>query len=215
MCIRDSRRTAAAAGAGGPARPVAPSPPPPIEYRRCGCPTTRRPRDTARAAGHRQPSLIAFGDASALVKLCADEAGAEQVRGLTGLVVGQISRVEVPAALWRKQRLGEITSAEAQVLVEEFEADFFGTPDEPPRFAVVTLSANVLDGAAQLCAVHGLRGYDAVQLSCALAVRRIDSACSTLAAFDRVLRVAAAMEGFALLPASSKPSRCDVRRERR
>ena len=145
--------------------------------------------------------MIAFGDASALVKLYADEAGAEQVRGLTGLVVGQISRVEVPAALWRKQRLGEITSAEAQVLVEEFEADFFGTPDEPPRFAVVTLSANVLDGAAQLCAVHGLRGYDAVQLSCALAVRRIDSACSTLAAFDRVLRVAAAMEGFALLPA--------------
>ena len=94
--------------------------------------------------------MIAFGDASALVKLYADEAGAEQVRGLTGLVVGQISRVEVPAALWRKQRLGEITSAEAQVLVEEFEADFFGTPDEPPRFAVVTLSANVLDGAAQL-----------------------------------------------------------------
>jgi len=67
--------------------------------------------------------------------------------------------------------------------------------------ALVKLYANVLDGAAQPCAGHGLRGCDAVQLSCALAVRRIDSACSTLAAFDRVLRGAAAVEGFALLPA--------------
>ncbi len=42
--------------------------------------------------------------------------------------------------------------------------------------------------------------YDAVQLSTALAVRRVDESCTEFAAFDRSLRTAAATEGFELVP---------------
>jgi len=87
-----------------------------------------------------------FADSSALVKLYADEADHETVRALDGIVVSQIARVKVPAALWRKRRMGELTSAQAEVLLAEFEADWFGTPDSPTRFDIVRMSSLVLEG---------------------------------------------------------------------
>jgi uncharacterized protein len=146
--------------------------------------------------------VSAFADASALVKLDADEEGAELVRAVEVLVVSRASRVEVPAALWRKNRLGQLEADAARVLAADFEADLFGTPDEQPRLVSVRLGDDVLDEAARLVAVHGLRAYDGVQLASALAARRADSQCALFAAFDRSLRSAAAAEGFALLPGS-------------
>jgi uncharacterized protein len=142
-----------------------------------------------------------FADSSALVKLYADEPGHEQVRGLVSIAVAQLARVEVPAALWRKQRMGELSAEDARLLTADFEADYFGTDAEPPRFAAVAVTGSLLDKAARLCASHGLRAYDAVQLSTALAVRRVDEGCTEFAAFDRSLRTAAATEGFGLVPA--------------
>ncbi|MGH8981900.1 MAG: type II toxin-antitoxin system VapC family toxin [Acidimicrobiales bacterium] len=144
--------------------------------------------------------MSVFADASALVKLYADEEDHGLVRQLDAVAVAEISRVEVPAALWRKQRIGELRSEHAQVLTASFEADYFGTAGEPPRFSVVSLSARLLDHAARLCAVHALRGFDAVQLACALAARLADGDCTVFAAFDAGLRRAAASEGFQLLP---------------
>jgi uncharacterized protein len=144
--------------------------------------------------------LSAFADSSALVKLYADETGHEQVRGLASTAVAQLARVEVPAALWRKQRIGELSAGDARLLTADFEADYFGTDSEPPRFAAVTVTGSLLDEAARLCASHGLRAYDAVQLATALAVRRVDESCTEFAAFDRSLRTAAATEGFELVP---------------
>ena len=141
-----------------------------------------------------------FADSSALVKLYADEAGHEHIRGLTGMAVAQLARVEVPAALWRKQRMGELAADDARLLTADFEADYFGTDSEPPRFAAVAATGRILDQAARLCASRGLRAYDAVQLSSALAARRADEGCTALAAFDRSLRTAAAAEGFELVP---------------
>jgi uncharacterized protein len=143
--------------------------------------------------------LSTFADSSALVKLYADEAGHEQVRGLVSIAVAQLARVEVPAALWRKQRMGELSAGDARLLTADFEADYFGTDSEPPRFAAVAVTGS-LDESARLCASHGLRAYDAVQLSTALAVRRVDGSCTEFAAFDRTLRTAAATEGFELMP---------------
>ena len=116
-------------------------------------------------------------DSSALVKLYADEEGHDMVRHLDVLVVSHLARVEVPAALWRKQRMGELSAEDAQVLTAEFEADWFGTSNEPPRFAAVVVTSGLPDQAAQLCARHGLRAYEAVQLSCALAARTADASC--------------------------------------
>lgn len=144
--------------------------------------------------------MSTFADSSALVKLYADEAGHEHVRGLVSIAVAQLARVEVPAALWRKQRMGELSAGDARLLTADFEADYFGTDSEPPRFAAVALTGSLLDEAAKLCASHGLQAYDAVQLSTAMAVRRVDESCTEFAAFDRSLRTAAATEGFELMP---------------
>jgi predicted nucleic acid-binding protein len=145
--------------------------------------------------------VTVFADSSALVTLYADEPGRDHLASENQpLIVGQLARVEVPAALWRKSRMGELDAQAARVLTDEFEADYFGTDSEPPRFAAVAVTAAVFEEAARLCAVHGLRAYDAVQLSCALAARGADSDCATFAAYDETLRRAAAAEGFGLLP---------------
>jgi uncharacterized protein len=145
--------------------------------------------------------VIAFADSSALVKFYADEPGHEPVRALDAVLVCQLARVEVPAAIWRKQRMGAITAGDASVLVAAFEADYYGTQDEAARFLVVALQPAVLDAAAHLAGVHGLRAYDAVQLATARVAADLVPDCRTFAAFDHNLRAAAAVEGFALLPA--------------
>jgi hypothetical protein len=126
----------------------------------------------------------AFADSSAVVKLYADEADADNVRSLSGLVVSQLARVEVPAALWRKHRLGELSASDANVLVSD----------------LVGLTAQILDHAARLVAVHGLRAYDATQLASARAVDDAVPDGLVFLAFDKALRAAAAAEGLELLP---------------
>jgi predicted nucleic acid-binding protein len=142
--------------------------------------------------------MAVFADSSALVKLYADEAGHERVRALEQVVVAQIARVEVPAALWRKNRMGELSAGAAAVLVAAFEADWFGTEQEPRRFEIIRVSASVVEDAARLTGVHGLRAHDAMQLATARAVRTADPGVATFVAFDRALSAAAAAEGFIL-----------------
>lgn len=140
-----------------------------------------------------------FADSSAIVKLYVDEEDHEAVWAMSTLAVGQLARVEVPAALWRKHRLGELDAEDVRVLVSAFEADYYGTVDDEPRFVTVAVTAGILDHAALLSARHPLRGFDAVQLASALAVRSIDPTVTAMAVYDRTLRAAAAAEGFALL----------------
>lgn len=122
------------------------------------------------------------------------------MRVLEVLIVSALARAEVPAALWRKHRIGELGAGDAQVLVNEFEADFFGDENAPARFTVVGMPIGLLDLAARLVAVHGLRAYDALQLATSLAVRDTDPDCASFACFDGTLRRAAAAEGFSLVP---------------
>lgn len=134
------------------------------------------------------------------MKLYADEPGHAAVRSLDALIVSSLARVEMPAALWRKERLGQLSAADAELLVAAFEADYFGTADEEPAFAAVAIRPALLDEAAALTGSHGLRGYDAVQLASALAARRADPGCTRFACFDDELRAAAARSGFAPIP---------------
>ncbi|MGH3448068.1 MAG: type II toxin-antitoxin system VapC family toxin [Nocardioidaceae bacterium] len=143
--------------------------------------------------------MSTFADSSALVKLYADEAGHDDVRALTTVVVSQLARVEVPSALWRKHRLGELTPADTSVLVADFESDYFGTPSSPAQFVAVAVTNGVLDQAARLCAVHGLRAHDAVQLASAIAAAAADPECRTFAAYDSHLCAAASTEGLTVL----------------
>jgi predicted nucleic acid-binding protein len=118
------------------------------------------------------------------------------VRALENPVVCAIARVEVPAAIWRKQRLGELAPADAAVLVEQFEWEWHGDAATEPLFAVVAVGEAVLESAALACARHGLRAYDAVQLAAALLARDADASLTSFACFDRELAGAAAQERF-------------------
>ena len=141
--------------------------------------------------------MSVFADSSAIVKLYADEEGHERVRTLDAMVVSAIARVEVPAALWRKNRMGELNARDARTLVRAFEHDLASTTGP---LVALPLTNEILERAAELTATHGLRAYDAVQLASARAARLIEPECSTFAAFDGGLSEAAAREGFALLP---------------
>ena len=131
-----------------------------------------------------------------LVKLYADEPGASEVRALSNLVVSCLARVELPAALWRKHRLGELPLEDASVLVASCEWDYFGGTAAQPVFAVVGATGEILDEAARSLAQHPLRAYDAVQLASALAARAADPELTTFVCFDEMLAAAARAEGF-------------------
>lgn len=76
------------------------------------------------------------------------------------------------------------------------------------QYHIVPITSPVVHRAADLCAVHALRGYDAVQLACALTFRDDARAADTLPSTqaplgdpifiteDRRLMAAASAEGF-------------------
>lgn len=131
-----------------------------------------------------------------MVKFYADEAGTDAVRSLDcPLLIATIARVEVPAAIWRKQRIGEMTSRDAQILCAAFAADAAGN-----RFSLVDITQAILGEAAALVARHPLRAYDSLQLACALATRRAGVEAQ-FGCFDDQLNRAAAAEGLVLLAA--------------
>ncbi|GLY68303.1 type II toxin-antitoxin system VapC family toxin [Amycolatopsis taiwanensis] len=150
--------------------------------------------------------MSVFADSSALVKLYAPESGYETIRSLTDLIVSQLARVEVPSAIWKKHRMAAMSASEARAMVDQFEADYFGVGDQPPRFAVVPISEVVLDVAARRTGIHGLRGYDAIQLATAQVVASADRDCREFACYDKALSAAAIGEGFRVLP-SEQPGR--------
>lgn len=146
--------------------------------------------------------MTIFADASALVKLYADEEDSDSARILENrFLVSELSRVEVPAALWRKQRTGELDSSFAADLVADFEADWYVDPGIiGGRFDIVGLDHRTFGDAARACATHGLRPGDAIQLSTALLARSSAAEVDTFLAFDRSLRRAAMTEGFTTVP---------------
>jgi uncharacterized protein len=114
--------------------------------------------------------------------------------------VSSLARVEVPAAVWRKHRLGELSPEDAAVLVEEFEWDWSGEVEAELVFAVIGVTDEVLELAARSVARHPLRPFDAVELASALSARAADADLMEFACFDEALAGAARAEGFAVVP---------------
>lgn len=107
--------------------------------------------------------------------------------------------MEVPSALWRKERAGEVDVASVATLLLAFEHDVRGSADESPRFTVIGLGEPLVEAAAKLCATDRLRAYDAVQLATLLALSATTEV-QAFACFDDQLRDAAGRRGVALLP---------------
>jgi uncharacterized protein len=145
--------------------------------------------------------MSVFEDASAIVTRYVDEAGRQSSTRASLVVISALSQVEVASAIWRKQRIGELSPNQARVLVDVFLGDLDRSQAQPSATAEVTYlqvstSTAVLDTAVRLCAIHGLRASDAVQLASAVQARAADPTLSTLITLDVALHRAAAAEGF-------------------
>lgn len=141
--------------------------------------------------------MTAFADSSVIVKLYVPESGYREARQLAlPLVISALAVVEVAAAVWRKQRMGELDPPDAAILVRAFVADCARADDA--RFVMVSVTADILAKAARLVRVHPLRAYDSVQLASALATRQAIGEPLTFAAADRALNAAAAAESLVL-----------------
>jgi predicted nucleic acid-binding protein len=137
--------------------------------------------------------VTVFLDSSALVKRYADETGADLVRTVSDVIVMcALARVEVPAALWRKHRMGEIAAEDARVLSAQFGYDYRSDDGD---LIVTRVDGVVLDRAVALVARHPLRAYDAIQLAAALTVEDVTGDCR-FGCFDATLSAAASAEGL-------------------
>ena len=143
--------------------------------------------------------MSVVADSSAVVKLYVEEKGSSLVASSEPLTVSALARVEVAAAVMRKVRVGALAGDLADVLVDELEADLTGL-DGAPRCATVRVDVRLLERATELVRSHPLKGYDAVQLATALAVRDVDPEPVTFLCFDAQLGRAARAEGLAVAP---------------
>jgi len=113
-------------------------------------------------------------------------------------IISQATLVEAVAVFCRKTReansASHITPKERDRLISVFRQD---SRDE---YQLVNVTKTVYKRAGDLCRIHPLRAYDAIQLACALAInRRLISSGQPAPVFvsadDRLLDIARA-EGF-------------------
>jgi predicted nucleic acid-binding protein len=136
--------------------------------------------------------LIAYLDASALVKLFLDEVGSTPARAIWGTieraVSARVTYVEVRAGLSAARRSGRLSAT-------SHDSALAGLGLLWPELDVVDLTQDRAERAADLADAYGLRAGDSIQLASALDV---DGA--TMVAFDMRLRTAAAAAGLAVYP---------------
>jgi predicted nucleic acid-binding protein len=141
--------------------------------------------------------MIAYLDASALVKRYVAEAGSAEVEELIGQaeVAGTviISRAEVAAALVKAMRMQVLPREEAAAALEVFNGEW-------EYLVRLQLTEILVSRAASLAWDHGLRGYDAVHLAAALFWQDMLGAPVTVASFDRQLWEAAKATGLTAWP---------------
>ncbi|MDB5174073.1 MAG: hypothetical protein JWN51_2846 [Phycisphaerales bacterium] len=144
---------------------------------------------------------IYFLDSSALVKRYVAEAGSAwvkslfnpSVRNIIGAAV--ITGVEVVAAVARRQRGGSLQPIDASRIISQFRTDFFASLHR------IEITPMVIESAMKLAEVHGLRGYDAVQLGAALSLQSFSKSTGlsiTFVGSDRKLNAVATAEGLSV-----------------
>ncbi|GAC1632314.1 MAG: hypothetical protein NVS4B11_33080 [Ktedonobacteraceae bacterium] len=112
-----------------------------------------------------------FLDTSAIIKYYFNEQGhiwmlehcsPEQENKL---YISQAALVEVVASMCRKTREQKITVAQRDNLIETFRQDSQDT------YITSLVTVDMYTFAGNLCRLHKLRAYDAVQLACVLSLR--------------------------------------------
>jgi predicted nucleic acid-binding protein len=116
----------------------------------------------------------------------------EQVVPGRRVATSLVTYVEARAALARRRRAGDLTSAEYRRCVGDFTSDW-------ERLVRVDVTEDLIHDAGRLAESHRLRGYDALHLASALALRGQVGESSMFASWDDDLTRAAGREGLTLL----------------
>jgi predicted nucleic acid-binding protein len=141
-------------------------------------------------------------DASAIVKRYVQEVGTGWVQALSApaagheLFLSRVTRVEVTATITRRGRGGLPGGVSFTTLLSQFRYNAIH------QYNILEIIPAFLIEAERLAEVHGLRGYDAVQLAVAMSLHqdRLAAGMSgiTLISADGELNTAAQAEGLAV-----------------
>lgn len=141
--------------------------------------------------------MIAYLDASALVKRYIVERGSRETIALTAgaemTATSIVSRAEVAAGFAKAVRTGLVKEDVARNAHRRFAGDW-------PDLARVSVTEALVERAERLAWEHGLRGYDAVQLASALTWQESVGEEIVLATFDQQLWDAARRSGLKAWP---------------
>jgi len=137
--------------------------------------------------------VIPYLDTSSLVKLYVEEEGSEEVRrqisGATIVATSAIAYVEARAAFARKHREGGLSEEEYGQVSDGFRQEWGAYLSIGVSEAIVTLAGDLAGG-------HDLRGFDAIHLASALALRGRTQSSVAFSCADGRLRAAARAEGL-------------------
>ena len=138
-------------------------------------------------------------DTSALVKLYIEEEGTARVAALTAgrddvqVVILDITLIESRSAIRRRQRQGDVSGTEADLVLKQIEED------AAVSFLLQPSTSAVMEEAARLIDRHTLRAYDALQLAGCLVVRHSVPGPVTFVCADTQLCEAASLEAITTL----------------
>jgi hypothetical protein len=146
-------------------------------------------------------------DSSALVKRYVTETGSAWVRDLcqngeNAVFISELALVEVGSALARRSQRKEISDAQRQEYLDVF------VHDCAESYHLIPAGLPTIERGLKLTQQHFLRGYDAVQLACALTANDVLTAAElpplTFVSADGDLLDAAVVEGLD----TANPNRC-------
>lgn len=141
--------------------------------------------------------MIAYADASALVKRYVMERGSAETIELTTtaevVATSLVSRAEVAAALAKARRSGLLSEGDARKAQRTFTGEW-------PDFARIPVTEGLVARAETMAWDHALRGYDAVQLASAITWQESMGAAILVATFDAQLWHAARHAGMKVWP---------------
>ncbi len=139
---------------------------------------------------------VYFMDSSAISKRYMLESGSSWITSLVVptaghvTIISELAIVEVSSALARKQRLTQISSAEAA----QNRLDLLLHVDK--AYIAIPLEVKILRWASELVGKYPLRSLDAIQLACAVEAAAILGEPLTFLSADSNLLSAAAAEGL-------------------
>ena len=113
-----------------------------------------------------------FLDTSSLLKLYHNESGTDELiailsKNIESIYLSELAILEFRSAIWKKNRVGEIDTDTANVIITCFQQDY-------AKFQWVLINNEVIQQAQLLLMKYGSRGLrtpDSIQLACALTLK--------------------------------------------